>query len=800
MARLIRLSLLLLFVTAAAVAQPERQSMNMTLFDQFEPEVAIQGPHSALWGYAAPGGREYALFGTQDGVHIIDVTTAPVQEVAYVWGPPSSWREIKVYKNYAYIISESSDSGGGLQIVDLSPLPNGVQHIRTDTSAFIRAHTLFVRDHYLYVMGTQAVSGANGGAIIFDLEPDPLHPRRVGQVDPHYFHDAWVRNDTLLGAAMFNGGCDIFDVRDKTKPVYLNTITYPLSGTHNCEMTQDGGYVMTTDEVGLTPKTLKVWDIRDLGNITKVAEYTPNLSDVVHNVHVWGRYAAVAWYTAGVRILDMIDPTHPREVGFYDTYPEASGGYNGVWEVYPYLPSGKLIASDRQHGLFVMTFNNAIAGSIKGVVRNGATNAPMPGVKVYVPQLGRVVVTDSQGRYYVGTAQGETLTLETREFGFGGTSLPVNISGDLQQDILLQPLQMIPVEVMAKDESGVAVEGFNYAVEPYIHSLRASNGSATVLLPLDSIFTVTIGKWGYEIQHVQVKSGVGARAVATLRRRYMDDATLDLGWDFSAPNDSTTRGGWMREIARPTAPPSDWLFPPSQPGGAVGHVFQAGPVPTEAPANYYDLNGRATLTSPLMDLTNYGDPSIWYDLWFVHYDRDTVRDTMLVQLTNDDGGTWKTVYSEIKGRAGWITHAIFVTDHLALTDRMRIRFVVSDTVGNATVMAAVDNLLVNMMRAAGVGGNDENRKARAGGMILSFSPNPVRVGEELRVVIAESSKGMRVELFNSIGQRVAVLHDGPLAAGLHGFTMDASLPAGNYLLRVMDGEGRMEGYPVVVVR
>jgi hypothetical protein len=279
----------------------------------------------------------------------------------------------------------------------------------------------------------------------------------------------------------------------------------------------------------------------------------------------------------------------------------------------------------------------------------------------------------------------------------------------------------------------------------------------------------------------------------------MDDATLDLGWNFSAPNDSTTRGGWMRETARPTAPPSDWLFPPTQPGGAVGNVFQAAPVPPDAPANFYDLDGRATLTSPLMDLRNYGDPSIWYNLWFVHYERDTVRDTMLVQLTNDDGATWKTVYSEIKGRAGWTTHGIYVTDHIALTDHMRIRFVVGDILRNATVMAAVDNVEVNKTRTSGVKENDESGENGNAGMVLSLSPNPVQAGEEFRVVVAASSKQMRVELFNSLGERMAVLHDGPLAAGVHGFAVDASLPAGNYLLRVMDGEGRMEGYPVVVV-
>src|SRR5205085_9213062 len=98
--------------------------LNMTLFDHFEPlESESHGLNSALWGYTAPDGREYALLGTYDGVHIIDITEKPIREAAYIRGPGSYWRELKVYKQYAYIVTESGDTGAGLQIVDLSALP-----------------------------------------------------------------------------------------------------------------------------------------------------------------------------------------------------------------------------------------------------------------------------------------------------------------------------------------------------------------------------------------------------------------------------------------------------------------------------------------------------------------------------------------------------------------------------------------------------------------------------------------------------------------------------------------------------
>src|SRR3954468_130697 len=85
-------------LSSIASAQSTGQH-NMTLYDHFEPlESEAHGVNSALWGYTAPNGREYALLGTFDGVHIVDITDKPIKEVAYIWGPGSYWREIKVYK------------------------------------------------------------------------------------------------------------------------------------------------------------------------------------------------------------------------------------------------------------------------------------------------------------------------------------------------------------------------------------------------------------------------------------------------------------------------------------------------------------------------------------------------------------------------------------------------------------------------------------------------------------------------------------------------------------------------------
>lgn len=72
--------------------------------------------YSACWGYKAPNGREYAILGCPQGTAFIDITdTANIHEVDFQTGLTSSWREMKVYSHYAYIVSEAT--GSGLQIL-----------------------------------------------------------------------------------------------------------------------------------------------------------------------------------------------------------------------------------------------------------------------------------------------------------------------------------------------------------------------------------------------------------------------------------------------------------------------------------------------------------------------------------------------------------------------------------------------------------------------------------------------------------------------------------------------------------
>merc|ERR1719343_1163803 len=86
--------------------------------------VFNQSAANDIWGWVDPEtGKEYAIMGVREGTVIVDVSD-PLNPnyVAYIQTHTraSTWRDIKVYSNRAYIVSEASDHG--MQVYDLTRL------------------------------------------------------------------------------------------------------------------------------------------------------------------------------------------------------------------------------------------------------------------------------------------------------------------------------------------------------------------------------------------------------------------------------------------------------------------------------------------------------------------------------------------------------------------------------------------------------------------------------------------------------------------------------------------------------
>jgi choice-of-anchor B domain-containing protein len=310
----------------------------------------------------------------------------------------SLWREVKVYSrynekskkhdSYAYVITEAPQ---GLQIIDLSKLPKSVSLARLDRE--IRtAHTLFISNvdlatgvalpgltPYLYLNGANradfggAHEGPGRGLTVFDLK-NPKNPQIVGEYSDTYVHDAYVQTFTDARAkqcapghnpcevvfAWTGGDFRIIDYTDKKQHVVLGTLIYDNLGyAHSGWISRNQQFLFNFDELdesqsGANTRILTI-RISDFRSPQVRGTWTGDGQAIEHNGYVVGNRLFVSHYTRGLVVYDTTNPTRIRETGFFDTFPaDDATHFAGAWGVYPYLPSGNILISDIQGGLFVL--------------------------------------------------------------------------------------------------------------------------------------------------------------------------------------------------------------------------------------------------------------------------------------------------------------------------------------------------------------------------------------------------------------------------------------------------------------
>lgn len=373
-----------LLAGVGAYAQRPNAALNMALLGRWQDPAfhPANDRYNDIWGYAAPNGREYAIIGNGRGTHFVDVTDprAPrlVQTVTGRQG--AGWRDFKTYGHYAYAVADGHPQHS-LQILDLSYLPDSVHLVLDSDTLCPAAHTCFIEGDRLYLVSVRRPREANPwhDVDIYSLanpeQPRRLHNLNIGRLGGAA-HAVFVRRDTLYVSGSY-GGLYVFDVRQAAAPrLLLHLQHYRFDGyNHSAWTSTDGRLLAMADEVpqGLP---LKLFDLHDLARPRLLSTLNSYPGATPHNPYVVGdRYIVASWYQDGVQVWDAADPANPVRIGYYDTYPEndssargvvlttggvpqdSSGGYGGFrgcWGVYPFLPSGTLIASDMQHGLFVL--------------------------------------------------------------------------------------------------------------------------------------------------------------------------------------------------------------------------------------------------------------------------------------------------------------------------------------------------------------------------------------------------------------------------------------------------------------
>lgn len=353
------------------------------------------------WGWVDPRTkREYAIVGRSDGTAFVEITNPrhpkfvadlPTQ----VDSPRDAWRDIKVYRDHAYIVAEHF--GHGMQVFDLTRLRSIDRDEQPMTVAADTVYTGVSNTHNLdintqsgfaYLVGTNTCSNGTqaGGLHMVDIR-SPKNPTFAGcaLAEPpaapvnNYVHDSQCVNyrgpdRDYRGREICFGsneeGVVIYDVTNKADPRTITFVTYPTAVyTHQGWLTPDRNWFVFDDEgdengFGAPPtvpmQTTYIMNVEDLDDPGEVMASENNTTSIDHNLYIPDDgYIYESNYTSGLRIFteDSVPSGDLREVAWFDLYPENDSPTfeGGTWSNFSqYRDDDIVTASSIDRGLFVL--------------------------------------------------------------------------------------------------------------------------------------------------------------------------------------------------------------------------------------------------------------------------------------------------------------------------------------------------------------------------------------------------------------------------------------------------------------
>lgn len=733
-------------------------------------------PLNDVWGYVDDNNNEYALVGAFNGTGVVDVTDpSNPNEVFWEPGMPSVWRDLKTFGDYAYVTTEALN---GLLIIDLSPLPASSAlttnyYYGPSGQQWESAHNLYVDSSgYAYIFGANR---GNGGVIILDIATDPMNPIEVGVFDDWYVHDGYVLGDTMYLGHIGDGFISIVDITDRTNPVLLGTKNTPSNFAHAIWTTEDGQFAYTADELPFS--YIAAYDISDPANIVEVdrIQSSPGIGTVPHNVFVLGDHLVTSHYSDGVVIHDVTYPYNMIEVGEYDTYPGQNTDYIGCWGAYPYLPSGLLLATDMNEGLFLLEPTYAKAAYLEGTVTDVSTSSGLDIVNIEIQGDDQPGSSNAVGFYATGIAGTGTYDVTYSKFGY----FPQTIAVDLVEGVVTyQDVELVPVPdysfTVKVRESGTnnPIIGADIILEcSMLTEEEQSNGlgDRNFTLYFQEPYSITVGKWGYVTDCFQqdIDNTTGEITVF-LDPGYYDDFIFDFGWSTS---NFATSGHWERGEPNGvtignSAPSADVAFDCGTTAYITGNAQNVN-------QNGDDVDGgEVTLISPVMDLTSYSDPQINYARWFFNQFGQTAPDDSL-RVSVSNGTTFadiEIVGSDIPNHGFWQYANLRLQDYISITSTMQFFFTVSDFASSDNITeAGIDVFFIN----ENVVGLDELSKTE-----INVFPNPTDRSVELTNIYSEQD----YKILNMNGQ---VILSGTVDPNSTNIVLD-SVQSGLYFIHVSD--------------
>ncbi len=785
---------LLLFTPLLSFSQ-----LNMVLQDSVTYTVGVNDVN----GWVAPDGKEYALIGLNTGVAIVDINEDTLKEVAFVAGVNNLWRDINTYGHYAYV---SSEAYVGLLIIDLQYLPDSVQTFIWQDSLptangpkpFQKAHTLWTdEDGFLYLNGSNLNSG---GVIMLDLKPNPIDPVFLGYAPAIYCHDAYSRDSIIYSAEIYTGDLAIYDAHDPQNITEIGRVKTPYEFTHNAWLSDNSQYMFTTDERANSYVTS--YDISDPANIIELDRYrqasTEGRGNIGHNVYVWNDWLVVAYYANGTIIVDASRPDNLVEVGNFDSYLGPDGGFPGVWGSYPWLPSGKILTSDRNTGLYVFIPNYVHACYLEGTVIDSVTGQALSNavVSIVSDEIVLPQATKPNGEFKMGKAVPGQFNITATKEGY----YPKTFSADfINGEVLAPVIKLVPIPTYIVSGKVLSFENENapfakvslVGPDGIYETTSDENGDFIMPALFAGTYELQAGIWG---QTYETSLDLFQPEALTIHlvQGYKDDFDVDLGWTVSG---DATSGVWARGI-----PVEQLLFENYTCGSVGDSPFDFGSLAystglsSSADVQEDEVNGGTTwLVSPPMDLTSAIEPKISFDYWLCEFPPNQYSglnvwltngvDTFLLeQLTNDTiAGSWQSKnYTNLPLQAP--------------LDQVRFMVSATDTtsgVGEYTLKVHLDNFKLSQSGLS-------TGEILASGKYFKVYPNPVN-GNTIYMTPQSKLAGdvTTVKILDVHGR---ILSTNAIPSGQKEISLDHTLQNGMYYIQWFTDKGEAGVEKVTIMK
>ncbi len=648
-----------------------------------------------VWGYTDELGNEYAIVGLFNGVSILDITNPNLtNEVYRSSGEDCVWRDLKVFGDYLYVTNEADS---GLLIIDLNGLPNSTtlteKNFNSNNGAiFSKAHNIFIDKK-----GRGFICGANfgnQGVLIYDLKTDPMNPSLIGTIDDFYVHDVFVIGDTLYTSNIGEGEFMIYDVSNPSLPIVLGKYATKGKFTHNTWTSLSGDYVFTTDEIN--GGSIGSYDVRDMSNIEYLDGFKkfPNGVEMPHNVTVKDAILFISYYREGFVMVDAQKPNNLIELASFDTDTNLSGANSGgAWGIYPYLPSGKVLISDINNGLFVLEVEIEGGAFLEGEITDASNGFPVFGANVLIDNEIIDEISDLNGSYQTGVNSSVLKSVIYRKTGYISDTIPINFvtNNTVVKDVSLVPLETVTATLQIQALSDLSDFTINLIGDNYEEEFKSDkNGLITIPNIHIGEFEFYVGKWGYEsICFTDSISTLNHSYTVTLTDGYNEDFSVNTGWEAIGSNNKT-----VLERTMPLASfnNSNVQFDPGNDGDEAdcgSYAFCTGINPFVKPESSTANKKNYLVSPPINGLDNQ---EVFYNYWLAF--QNSSNDIIKVGIIVGTDTIYFDEFDASSNQRSWEKGHFVLSDKLVSVEDFRIVFFIEDQEPWSMVDAAFDNVRI----------------------------------------------------------------------------------------------------------